>query len=263
LCVNLLIFKNRLALSVNLVSYRDYNYLMKPKTNRLDRFISQNSVFSISDTRFLVAQKRIFLNGHVAHSIQQKVTEFTHVVLDGNCLKDNKPVYIMLNKPKGVVSATKDTKHSTVLDLIRHPQKNELHIVGRLDFNTTGLLLLTNDGAWSRKICLPETKLAKTYEVTLSKPLTNEYITVFREGIYFGYEDITTQPACLEILSEYTARLSLTEGKYHQVKRMFGFFQNEVLALHRVSVGHISLEGLEVGHSRLLTIKELVTNVSS
>ena len=227
---------------------------MKSKTGRIDRFISQNSVFSRSDTRLLIAQKRIILDGVVAHSIQQKVNEFTHVVLDGRCLQDKNPVYIMLNKPKGVVSATKDLKHPTVLDLIQHPQKNELHIVGRLDFNTTGLVLLTNDGAWSRKISLPETKLAKTYEVLLSKPLTDEYIAVFREGIYFAYEDITTQPACLEILSEYTAKLSLIEGKYHQVKRMFGFFQNEVLALHRVSVGGFSLGGLEEGCSRLLEI---------
>ena len=196
----------------------------------------------------------------MAHSIQQQVTQFTHVVLDGNCLQDNNPVYIMLNKPQGIVSATKDRKHSTVLDLIQHPQKNELHIVGRLDFNTTGLVLLTNDGAWSRKISSPETKLAKTYEVALSKPLSDEYITVFQEGIYFRYENITTQPACLKILSEYTARLTLTEGKYHQVKRMFGYFQNEVLALHRISVGHISLDKLEVGHSRLLTIKEAITS---
>lgn len=228
-------------------------------TSRLDRFISKNSAFSLSDTRVLIAQKRILLDGCVAHSIQQKVTEFTHVVLDGHCLRDNNPVYIMLNKPRGVVSATKDAKHSTVLDLIQHPQKNELHIVGRLDLNTTGLVLLTNDGAWSRKISLPETKLEKTYEVTLSKALTGEYIDVFREGIYFGYENITTQPACLEILSEYTARLSLTEGKYHQVKRMFGHFRNEVLALHRVSVGHLCLDGLKVGQSRLLTLEESVS----
>lgn len=227
------------------------NDVMKSKTSRLDRFISQNSAFSLSDTRLLVAQKRILLDGHLAHSIQQKVTEFSHVLLDGACLQDNAPVYIMLNKPRGVVSATKDAKHPTVLDLVQHPQKNELHIVGRLDLNTTGLVLLTNDGAWSRKISLPETKLAKTYEVTLSKPLNDEYVSVFREGIYFAYENITTQPASLEILTEYTARLSLTEGKYHQVKRMFGYFQNEVLALHRVSVGHLSVDGLKVGHSRL------------
>ena len=230
---------------------------MKSKTSRLDRFISQNSVFSLSDTRLLIAQKRIVLDGLEAHSIQQKVTEFTRVVLDGNCLRDNNPVYIMLNKPRGVVSATKDFKHSTVLDFIQHPQKNELHIVGRLDFNTTGLVLLTNDGAWSRKISLPETKLEKTYEVTLSKPINEECVAAFREGIYFDYENITTRPAFLEVLSDHTARLSLTEGKYHQIKRMFGFFQNEVLELHRVSVGPFSLEGLEEGSSRLLTIKEV------
>ena len=236
---------------------------MSSKSHRLDRFISQNSTFSRADTRLLIAQKRILLDGHAAHSIQQKVTQFTHVVLDDQCLQNNQSIYLMLNKPQGVVSATKDLKHTTVLDLIEHPQKNELHIVGRLDLSTTGLVLLTNDGAWSREISLPETKLAKTYEVTLSKPVTDEYITVFREGIYFSYENITTQPACLEILSEYSARLSLVEGKYHQVKRMFGFFQNEVLALHRASVGALTLDGLELGQSRSLTISEVAAITTS
>lgn len=233
---------------------------MKSRVSRLDRFISQNSGFSISDTRILIAQHRILLDGCLATSIQQKVTEFTHVVLDGSCLQDKTPVYIKLNKPMGVVSATKDNVHPTVLDLVKHPRKDDLHIVGRLDFNTTGLVLLTNDGAWSRKVSLPETKLEKIYEVTLSKPLAEDYVAAFREGIYFAYEKITTQPARLEILSDYKARLSLVEGKYHQVKRMFGYFQNEVLALHRVSVGGITLDGLAVGESRLLTQKELAIN---
>ncbi|MFL0811347.1 MAG: pseudouridine synthase [Agarilytica sp.] len=233
---------------------------MKSKTNRLDRFIAQHSDYSISDTRVLISQNRILLDGSLANSIQQKVTAFTRVVLDGKCLQDDTPVYIKLNKPMGVVSATKDNTHATVMDLIKHPQKNDLHIVGRLDFNTTGLVLLTNDGKWSRKISLPETKLEKTYEVTLSKPLTEEYIAAFLEGIYFTYENITTQPAHLEIISDYKAKLSLVEGKYHQVKRMFGHFQNEVLALHRISVGGIALDGLEIGSSRLLTKAEISTN---
>ena len=230
---------------------------MKSKSHRLDRFISKHSDFTMSDVRLLIAQKRIIVDGQAAHSIQQQITQFTHVALDGQCLQENQPVYLLLNKPKGVVSATKDAKHTTLIDLIEHPQKSELHIAGRLDFNTTGVVLLTNDGAWSRKISLPETKLAKTYEVTLAKPLTAEYIHVFREGIYFAYEDITTQPADLEILTEITARLTLTEGKYHQVKRMFGYFQNEVLELHRAAVGPIRLDGLVLGQSRLLTEKEL------
>ncbi len=211
----------------------------------------------MSDVRLLLAQGRILVDGCVAQSIQQRVSEFSRVVLDDNCLQDKQPIYLMLHKPKGVVSATKDGKHKTVLDLIDHPEKNDLHIVGRLDFNTTGLLLLTNDGAWSRKLSLPETKLPKTYEVTLSKRLNADYMAAFREGIYFGYEGITTQPASLEILSDYSARLSLVEGKYHQVKRMFGFFDNEVLALHRVSVGAITLGPLAPGSSRLLTQDEI------
>lgn len=230
---------------------------MKAKTYRLDRFISQKSRFSLSATRLLIAQKRILVDGQPADSIQQKITHFTHVVLDGECLQANQPVYLLLNKPQGVVSATKDLKHPTVLDLIQHPQKAALHLVGRLDFNTTGLVLLTNDGAWSRKISLPETKLVKVYEVTLAKPLTSDYIAVFNQGIYFAYEGITTQPAQLTILSPYKARLSLTEGKYHQVKRMFGYFQNEVLALHRASVGPITLAGLQPSQSRELSTKEL------
>lgn len=229
---------------------------MKSQTSRLDRFISQNTNFAISDIHRLIAQQRIVLDGRAAYSNQQKVTQFTHVVLDGRCLNNDSPLYVMLNKPMGVVSATTDSKHSTVLDLIKHPLKNKLHIAGRLDFNTTGLVLLTNDGSWSRKISLPETKLVKTYEVVVSKPLGDEYINVFREGIYFAHEKITTQPADLEIFSEYKAKLFLVEGKYHQVKRMFGFFQNKVLRLHRVSVGPFSLGELGLGESRIMSLDE-------
>ena len=230
---------------------------MKFTNGRLDRFISQHSEFSLADTRLLVAQKRIIVDGQAAHSIQQKVSQFTHIVVDGRCLQNNQALYLMLNKPQGVVSASKDLRHRTVLDLLEHPQKNQLHIVGRLDLNTTGLVLLSNDGAWSRKISLPESHMAKTYEVTLAQPVTAEYVEVFRAGIYFAYENITTQPAELDIVSEYQARLRLIEGKYHQVKRMFGFFQNEVLALHRASVGPLTLAGLALGQSRVLTVQEL------
>lgn len=230
---------------------------MKASIRRLDRFISQTTEFSLADTRVLIAQKRIRVDGQLAQSIQQRIGQFTHVVLDGQCLQNNPPLYLMLNKPKGVVSATKDLKHSTVLDVLTHPQKAALHIVGRLDLNTTGLVLLTNDGAWSRKISLPESQMVKTYEVTLAQPVTAEYVEVFRQGIYFAYENITTQPAELDIVSKYQARLRLIEGKYHQVKRMFGFFQNEVLALHRSSVGPLTVAGLALGQSRELSAAEL------
>lgn len=230
---------------------------MKPYTTRLDRFISQHSDCSMADTRLLLAQRRILLDGVVADSVQQAVTKFTHVELDGVCLQSGQPVYLALNKPRGVVSATKDSKHPTVLDLVDHPRKDELHIAGRLDFNTTGLVLLTNDGAWSRRISLPQTKLPKTYEVSVSKPLNEVYVAAFQAGIYFAYEGVTTLPARLEIVSAYRARLSLVEGKYHQVKRMFGAFRNEVLALHRVSVGPVCLGDLAPGATRPIGANEL------
>ncbi len=231
---------------------------MSYSTSRLDRFISQHSAFSKSEVRLLLAQNRVTVDGTVAHSAQHKVSKFSRVELDGLILQASTPVYLMLHKPQGVVSATKDGKHSTALDLLDHPLKYELHIAGRLDFNTTGLLLLTNDGSWSREISLPKNKLMKVYEVSLAKPLNDDYIAAFQQGIYFAYENIITQPAHLEILSEYSAKLTLTEGKYHQVKRMFGFFQNEVLSLHRASVGPLVLDGLAPGQSRLLTANELM-----
>ncbi len=231
---------------------------MKFTNGRLDRFISQHSEFSLADTRLLIAQKRIIVDGQAAHSIQQKVSQFTHIVVDGRCLQNNQALYIMLNKPQGVVSASKDLQHRTVIDLLEHPQKNQLHIVGRLDLNTTGLVLLSNDGAWSRQVSLPETRLAKTYVVTLSKPLTPEYVAVFREGIYFAYENITTQPADLEILSAYHAKLTLTEGKYHQVKRMMHYCENEVTYLKRIKIGALKLDDtLNLGEYRNLTSEEI------
>ncbi|HAN27535.1 MAG TPA: pseudouridine synthase [Haliea salexigens] len=230
---------------------------MKSSTTRLDRFISKHSAFSMADVRLLIAQGRILLDNVTARSIHEPVTKFTRVDLDGVCLRNAASVYLALHKPAGVVSATKDSKHPTVLDLLQHPQKEELHIAGRLDFNTTGLVLLTNDGKWSRSLSSPESRVAKVYEVCVAKPLTEQYITVFRAGIYFAHENITTLPAQLEILSKYRCRLSLVEGKYHQVKRMFGYFENKVLSLHRVSVGPVSLGKLQPGASRRLTALEL------
>jgi len=119
----------------------------------------------------------------------------------------------MSTRAREVVSATQDARHKTVLDLIKHPQKHELHLIERLDFNTTGLLLLSNDGDWSRRISLAESKLFKQYSVTVAKPLNADYINVFEQGIYFAFENITTAPVRLEIQSAYTAFFWLTEGK--------------------------------------------------
>ncbi|MDX2465130.1 MAG: 16S rRNA pseudouridine(516) synthase [Porticoccus sp.] len=227
---------------------------MHSKRARLDRFISAKTGVNRRDVRPLLAQKRIMVDGFPAADINQVVDEFSHVILDDRVLQANKPSYVMMYKPAGVVSATKDEKHRTVIDLLDRADRRQLHIVGRLDFNSSGLLLLTNNGRWSRQLTTPSNNIAKLYRVTLEKLLTEDYIQAFKEGMYFPFEDITTRPAKLTIISEYVAEVSLIEGRYHQIKRMFGRFDNEVLTLHRISIGNLSLDpSLLPGQSRELT----------
>ncbi|MBV1916383.1 MAG: pseudouridine synthase [Pseudomonadales bacterium] len=211
----------------------------------------------------MLAQGRIVVDGEVAHDIQQIIHQFSRVSVDGEILQDNQPCYIMLNKPAGVVSATKDKQHKTVIDLIGSTNgvdRDSLHIAGRLDFNSTGLLLLTNDGRWSRNLSLPENNVTKSYRVELEEPVTEKYIEAFAQGFYFEYEDITTQPAELRIVSERVAEVDITDGRYHQIKRMFGRFQNKVLVLHRYAVGTLQLDpALEPGEYRELSSNEMTT----
>jgi 16S rRNA pseudouridine516 synthase len=231
---------------------------MLGKKHRLDRFISAKTATPKSEVRLMLAQKRIHVDGQLAIDINQPIDQFSHVVIDGNVLQNNSRKHIMMNKPVGVVSATKDKQHKTVMDLLCEEDAADLHIVGRLDLNSSGLLLLTNDGDWSRALMSPENKVSKVYEVTLENPVTQNYIQAFAEGMYFSYEDITTKPAQLERISECIARVTLEEGRYHQIKRMFGRFRNPVLALHRVSIGEIELDnGLAPGEYRVLRENEI------
>jgi 16S rRNA pseudouridine516 synthase len=221
---------------------------MQSHRSRLDRFIQKKCAIKRQDVRYLLAQKRIHIDGKPASDMHAVVEQFTHVTLDGQVLQDQQAYYFALNKPQGMVSATRDAKHSCAIACIDHPAKDELHIAGRLDFNSTGLLLLSNDGQWTRRISLPENKLVKCYQVELEKPLSDDYIHAFATGIYFAFENITTQAAKLHIIDDYHAEVHLTEGRYHQVKRMFGHFDNKVLSLHRSAVGNLQLDaGLKAG----------------
>lgn len=231
---------------------------------RLDRFISKALTISRRDVRLMLARKRITVDGNIATEIDDIVDEFSVIEIDNTTIQDNKPYYIMLHKPVGVVSATKDEKHITVIDLLKSsgvfPLKicENLHIVGRLDLNTSGLILLTNDSRWSSYLTSPENKVVKKYRVTLANKLSDDYIEAFAQGMYFSYENITTKPALLEIFSDKVADVALTEGRYHQIKRMFGRFRNPVVKLHRFAIGHLSLcDDLLAGNSRLLTDEEV------
>jgi 16S rRNA pseudouridine516 synthase len=227
---------------------------------RLDRFIESKLSYSARTVRELLVQRKIILNGIAISEGRGRITEFCRVEVDGKLLQARQAIYLMLHKPKGCVSATIDAKNKTVLDLIDISEKDSLHLAGRLDFNTTGLLLLTNDGKWSRKLTQPHQKIPKTYWVKTQDKITPEYVKKFSEGFYFQFENLTTLPAELTILSSHTAQLSIYEGRYHQIKRMFGFFNNEVLELHRLSMGNISLDkNLAAGEYRVLTAAEVAS----
>ena len=193
---------------------------MQSSRTRLDRFLRANANINRRHVREVLAHGRVTIDGAAARNINQVIDIFSHVTLDGETLQKNQRRNVMLNKPKGVVSATRDHKNKTVIDLLDFDYKEQLHIVGRLDFNSTGLLLLSNDGGWSRELTSPEGKVAKRYTVGLENPIDDAYIDAFRNGMYFKFEDITTLPAGLKILDSHTAEVTLVEGRYHQIKRM-------------------------------------------
>ena len=226
---------------------------------RLDRFLSNLPRFSRADARLLLAAGRLRVDGATVRDGRHEIREFSRIELDDELLQAGKPArYFMLNKPAGVVSATEHPEHRTVLDLLDEPDKHELHIGGRLDLNTTGLLLVTNDGLWSRRLTEPRSRLGKVYRVSTEQPISAKYIEVFARGLYFAYENLTTLPAELQILDAHTALLTLHEGRYHQVKRMFGHFQNKVIGLHRERMGPLQLDpALAPGHYRPLTSAEI------
>ena len=237
--------------------------MTQAKRYRLDRFISVHTGIPKGQVRQLLAQQRIRVDDVIAQDISQPLDSFSRVMFDGVVLQNRTRRYVLLNKPVGVVSATKDDTHRTVIDVLRdgglpESELNDLHIAGRLDLNSSGLLLLTNDSEWSQALMAPDKKVAKVYEVTLENPISDECIAAFKEGIYFPFEDITTKPALLERVTPNTAQVTLTEGKYHQIKRMFGRFRNPVLKLHRVAIGGIRLDdSLECQQFRLLTAEEV------
>ena len=226
---------------------------------RVDRFLSNLPRFNRQQVRLLLVERRVSVDGLAVSDPRHEVRAFSRVCVDDEVLQAGKPArYFMLHKPQGCESATSDPQHPTVLDLLDEPHIDELHIAGRLDFNTTGLMLITNDGQWSRRLTQPQTKLPKVYLVDTEQDIGPEYAPTFAAGLYFAFEDLTTQPADLELLAPRRARLSIVEGRYHQVKRMFGHFNNKVIGLHRERMGPLALDAsLAPGQYRALTDDEI------
>jgi len=225
---------------------------------RLDKFIASVTDLSRSDAKRAIKAGEVCVDGSPVFDPQAQVEAVAPVTLWGRALRCATPRYFMLNKPGGYVCAAKDRQHLTVLDLIDEDNRETLHVAGRLDIDTTGLVLLTDDGQWSHRITAPGRDCRKTYWVRTADPIGAEAARQFAQGLFLKAEKERLKPAQLELIDERTARVVISEGRYHQVKRMFGALGNAVEALHRERIGALALDPqLEPGQYRALTPQEI------
>lgn len=226
---------------------------------RLDKYLCELQIGSRSQVKTYIRQKKVTINGSPAWKPEQKVDERKDVVaFCGEVLVYQKFLYYMLNKPQGVVSATRDNTAGTVVDLIDSPRRAELFPVGRLDKDTEGLLLLTNDGELAHNMLSPKKHVNKTYLVTIAKPLLGQDAAALESGVDIGDEK-PTAPAKVQVQDDSHILLTIQEGRFHQVKRMMKAVDNEVLALKRITFGALTLDAsLKPGAYRELTAQEVV-----
>ena len=225
---------------------------------RLDKVISMQTEYSRKDVKKLVLSKRVTVNGEMVLKSDIKVDEINdEILIDGKKLNIQKNIYLILNKPMGYISATEDKTQKTVLELIDSKYSHrELFPAGRLDKDTTGMMIITDDGVFAHNILAPKKHIKKIYEVTIDISVTDDMRRGFEEGVKLN--DGICKAAKLEKIGEYEARVTLVEGRYHQIKRMFGCFGAKVEKLHRICMGNLYLpEDLEEGKSRELTEEEL------
>ena len=233
------------------------------KQVRLDKYLADMNVGTRSEVKTLIKKKRVKVNGAIVNKENIKIDmENDEVMLNDSIIKYVEYEYYMLNKPAGVVSATEDSKDRTVVDLIKKNTK-KLFPVGRLDKDTEGLLILTNDGQLAHNLLSPKKHVDKKYYARIKGVVDIEYIEQFSKGLNIN-DEYVTKPALLEIISvdkennQSEIYVTITEGKYHQVKRMFKAVGMEVVYLKRVSMGRIILEErLELGEYRLLSDEEV------
>ena len=232
---------------------------------RLDKYIANNTAIPRKQASAAIKNKRVCVDNNLVVSPSTHINDASTITLDGHPVTTPEPLYLMLNKPQNYVCANSDSEHATVFDLIDfdaiHPAlKGNLQIAGRLDIDTTGLILITSNGDWNHKVTSPNKRIGKRYHVTLAHPITDQAIAAFEDGIELHNEKTACKPAKLVITSPDTCLLEITEGKYHQVKRMFAAINNKVIKLHREAIADIELDTqLKQGQYRLLTANEILS----
>lgn len=231
------------------------------KQLRLDKYLSDMNIASRSEVKSWIRKGRVSINSRPCYEANEKVdVHKDEVRLDGHKILYEEFIYLMLNKPQGVVSATRDNKDKTVVDLLKDIRCKDLFPVGRLDKDTEGLLLITNDGELAHRLLSPNKEIDKTYYAKVNGRVTCEDAEAFLSGIFIG-ESKPCLPAKLEIISSddiSEVNLTIHEGKFHQVKRMFEAVSKEVIYLKRLSMGSLALDpSLLPGEHRRLSIDEL------
>ena len=226
---------------------------------RVDKLISLQLNISRNDTKTMLKSGRITVNGVVVKKPETKIdTEKDIVCIDKKEIDVCEFVYLMMNKPKSVLCASTDKRAKTVIDIVQPDLKRKgLFCVGRLDKDTTGLLLITDDGDFSHKVISPKSMIPKKYEVEVDGIITEQMITIFKEGIVLA-DGTKCLPATLTIISDNVAHVVIYEGKYHQIKRMFGVVNLGVVNLKRLQIGGLKLdESLKEGEMKKLSKNEL------
>lgn len=221
---------------------------------RIDKYVSVACGISRNDAKTLLRKGSVFVNGNCIKRSEEKISEDDKVAVNGQPVFYKKYVYLLMNKPKGVLSASIDKKVKTVIDLVPEEYRHyDIFPVGRLDKDTTGLLLITNDGEFAHRIISPKSNMDKLYHVVLDGTVTDEHVAAFGKGIILA-DKTQCMPAELRAVGENEALITIREGKYHQVKRMFGTVGLGVNELKRLSIGGLQLpEDLKAGDCRELT----------
>jgi len=198
----------------------------------------------------------VSVNGEVTTDQATQVHENNTIVLNGVKLKARDFRYILMHKPANTICSNIDEKYPSLFNYLPVEKVSELHVAGRLDVDTTGMVLITDDGRWSFNITVPSKQCSKVYRVGLAKAIADNVATKFKEGVKLQGEEHLTLPATVQVIGPKEVLLTITEGKFHQVKRMFAAVGNRVVSLHREAIAGLFLD-LEVGQWRYLSKEEV------
>jgi 16S rRNA pseudouridine516 synthase len=224
---------------------------------RLDKFICKSTELTRTEAKKLLKMGEVHVNGEVIKNPATQVHENNTITIDGQPLTARSSRYIILHKPLDTICSNVDEGFPSLLHLLDVDKAFDMHIAGRLDADTTGLVLITDDGRWSHNIISPKKQCTKVYRVWLRDPLKDNTAEKFIHGVQLQGEADLTRPAVLEQVAEKEVLLTITEGKYHQVKRMFAAVGNRVVGLHREQIGAIKLADLPLSQWRYLTEDEI------